>query len=151
MLRLNLPDYTFKIGRTGENLTIFDQIRKKFLVLTPEEWVRQNFVRFLIEEKGYTSSFIANEVTIKLHNTVKRCDTVVYDHYLNPLMIIEYKAPEIAITQAVFDQISRYNIRFKVPFLLVSNGLNHYCCQVNYETQTIQFLTEIPLYTELSV
>jgi len=149
MLRLNLPNYSFKIIRSGDNLKIFDQIRKKYLVLTPEEWVRQNFVRYLIEEKGYNTSLMANEVTIKLHNTTKRCDTVVYDRYLNPLMIIEYKSPDTIITQAVFDQISRYNIRFRVPYLVVSNGLNHYCCQVDYETQTISFQNDIPIYGDL--
>lgn len=128
---------------------IFDQVRKRYVALTPEEWVRQHFVAYLLSEKGYPQELIANEITIKLNGTSKRCDTVVYDTYLSPLVIVEYKAPSVPITQTVFDQIVRYNMVLKVPYLIVSNGLSHYCCRINYETQTWSFLREIPTYHQV--
>ena len=149
MLRLNLPSKEFKIKESDGKLAIFDDIRKKYVALTPEEWVRQNFIHYLISDKNYPKSLIANEISIKLNNTVKRCDSVIYDRLLNPLVIVEYKAPEVEITQAVFDQISRYNIVFKVPFLIVSNGLSHYCCHIDYNLNKSTFLTEIPLYESI--
>ncbi|MEI7677330.1 MAG: type I restriction enzyme HsdR N-terminal domain-containing protein [Bacteroidales bacterium] len=149
MLRLNLPSHSFKIKDVDGKLVIFDDIRKKFIALTPEEWVRQHFVHFLISDKKFTKSLIANEITIKLNGTTKRCDSVVYDKNLLPLIIIEYKAPEIEINQKVFDQISRYNLVFRVPYLIVSNGLSHYCCFVDYVNQSITFLSEIPDYESI--
>ena len=149
MLRLNLPPFPFKIVRNESNVTIFDPLRKKYVALTPEEWVRQHFVQYLIKERGFPGALIANEVSIKLHRTSKRCDTVVYDNQLTPLALVEYKAPEVEITQKVFEQISRYNIVFKVPYLIISNGLSHYCCQIDYENQRISFLKEIPTYQEI--
>lgn len=149
MLRLNLPSKVFKIKETDGKLVIFDEIRKRYVALTPEEWVRQHFISFLIDEKKYPKSLIANEISIKLNSTDKRCDSVVYDRFLNPLIIVEYKAPEVEITQAVFDQISRYNIVFKVPYLIVSNGLSHYCCHIDYNLNKSIFLTEIPMYEDI--
>ncbi|MFZ4456818.1 MAG: type I restriction enzyme HsdR N-terminal domain-containing protein [Bacteroidales bacterium] len=146
MLRLNLPSKEFKIKESDGKLAIFDDIRKKYVALTPEEWVRQNFIHYLISDKNYPKSLIANEISIKLNNTIKRCDSVIYDRLLNPLVIVEFKAPEVEITQAVFDQISRYNIVFKVPYLIVSNGLSHYCCQIDYNLNKSIFLSEIPDY-----
>lgn len=149
MLRLNLPPFPFKIARNESYTTIFDPLRKKYVALTPEEWVRQHFVQFLINEKGFPAALIANEIGIKLNRTSKRCDTVVYNKELTPVVLIEYKAPEIEITQKVFEQISRYNIVFKVPYLIISNGLNHYCCRIDYETQQVSFLKEIPDYQDI--
>ncbi|MDD2798673.1 MAG: type I restriction enzyme HsdR N-terminal domain-containing protein [Bacteroidales bacterium] len=149
MLRLNLPSKEFKIRESDGKLAIFDEIRKKYVALTPEEWVRQHFIYFLISDKNYPKSLIANEISIKLNNTSKRCDSVIYDRNFNPLVIVEYKAPEIEITQAVFDQISRYNIVFKVPYLIVSNGLVHYCCHIDYTLNKTTFLSEIPLYESI--
>ncbi|MDR2915672.1 MAG: type I restriction enzyme HsdR N-terminal domain-containing protein, partial [Tannerella sp.] len=114
-----------------------------------EEWVRQHFVHFLITVRSYPPERIANEVCIHVNTTSKRCDTVVYDNYLNPLVIIEYKAPGVNITGEVFDQISRYNSALKVPYLIVSNGLLHYCCNLDYRTMQYRFVPEIPEYSSL--
>ena len=149
MLSLNLPPYATKIAvRDGKN-TIWDIIRRKYVALTPEEWVRQHFVHFLVEHKGYPVSLLANEVALVLNGTSRRCDTVLYDRTLSPRMIMEYKAPHIPITQKVFDQISRYNPVFRVDYLIVSNGLSHYCCRMDYENHSYQFLSDIPEYGEL--
>lgn len=149
MLKLNLPTFDHKINRTRDGLQIYDRLRRKFVALTPEEWVRQHFVEFIITHKGFPQSLIANEIGITLNNTRRRCDTVVYDNTASPLVIIEYKAPSVEITQATFDQIVRYNMVLQAKYLIVSNGLNHYCCSIDYTNQTYQFLKEIPSYSEL--
>ncbi len=149
MLALNLPEYPIKVKEEAGKKVVFDEIRRQYVALTPEEWVRQHFVHFLIEHKGYSKSLMGNEVLVKLHNQKKRCDTVVYNNRLEPLMIIEYKAPEVKITQAVFNQICRYNIVLRVKYLIVSNGLQHYCCELNYDTLNYQFINEIPFFSEL--
>ena len=149
MLSLNLPPYATKITvRDGKN-AIWDVIRRKYVALTPEEWVRQHFVHFLIDHKGYPAFLLANEVALTLNGTSRRCDTVLYDRNLAPRMIVEYKAPHIPITQKVFDQISRYNLVFRVDYLIVSNGLSHYCCRMDYANNSYQFLADIPEYGEL--
>jgi hypothetical protein len=149
MFSLNLPPYGTKITlRDGKNM-IWDVIRRKYVALTPEEWVRQHFVHFLIEHKGYPTSLLANEVALTLNGTSRRCDTVLYDRALFPRMIIEYKAPHIPITQKVFDQICRYNLVFHVDYLVVSNGLSHYCCRMDYANNSYQFLSEVPEYSIL--
>jgi hypothetical protein len=119
------------------------------VALTPEEWVRQHFVHFLIAHKGYPLGLMANEVALTLNGVQKRCDTVLYRPNLSARMIIEYKAPQIEITQAVFDQISRYNLKLKVDYLLVSNGMQHYCCRMDYEHQCYAFLEDVPDYRSL--
>lgn len=128
---------------------VFDVLRKKMVTLTPEEWVRQHFVHFLINQKGYNASCIANEVSLSLNNTQKRCDTVVYDAQASPVMIVEYKAPHIHVSQTVFNQICRYNMKMRVRWLVVSNGMQHYCCRINYEEETYEFLPDIPSWEEL--
>lgn len=149
MLSLNLPVFDAKIvNRNGKDV-IFDGIRKRYVALTPEEWVRQHFVNFLIIYKGYPQTLMANEVNVNLNGTKKRCDTVLYSRDLSARMIIEYKAPHIVITQNVFDQITRYNMVLKVEYLIVSNGLQHYCCRMNYATQSYTFLEDIPDYLNL--
>lgn len=125
---------------------IFDILRKRYVKLTPEEWVRQHFIHFLVDHKHYPQVLLANEVGLDLNNTKKRCDTILYRRNLTPLMIIEYKAPQINIAQKVFDQIARYNIVLRVDYLIVSNGLQHYCCKMDYEHQTYSFLADIPDY-----
>ena len=149
MLALNLPSFDVKIQqRDGKNL-IFDSLRKKFVALTPEEWVRQHFVHYLTEAKGYPKGLLANEIQLELNGTRKRCDTVLYNKELRARMIVEYKAPHVPITQAVFDQITRYNMVLKVEYLIVSNGIGHYCCRIDYTTMKYSFLQEIPAYSEL--
>lgn len=149
MLALNLPGFTPKIVTKEGKQMIFDPIRKKYVSLTPEEWVRQHFVHFLITLKRYPKELLANEVQIKLNGTSKRCDTVAYNRFLEPLMIVEYKTPTVTITSAVFDQIARYNMVLHVDYLIVSNGLNHYCCKIDYDNQSYTFLEEIPTYENL--
>lgn len=149
MLSLNLPIYDTKIAARNGKKVIFDIIRRRYVALTPEEWVRQHFVHFLISHKNYPSALMANEVLLNLNGMNKRCDTVLYNKDLSPKMIIEYKAPHIEITQKVFTQISNYNLVLKVDYLIVSNGIDHYCCQMNYENQSYTFLKDIPDYTFL--
>lgn len=149
MLKLNLPSFAINVKKIEGKPSVFDSLRRKYVALTPEEWVRQHFVNFLISEKGYPEMLIANEMQIVLNNKKKRCDSVIYDRQLSPLVIVEYKAPEVNITQAVFDQIARYNIVLRVKYLIVSNGLSHYCCKVDYNSQCIEYLADIPCYAEL--
>lgn len=149
MLELNLPVFDINIKKNGNKLTVFDRLRRRFVALTPEEWVRQHFINYLITEKKYPTSLIANEIQINLNNQKKRCDTVVYNKEMHPLVIVEYKAPDVKITQEVFDQIANYNIVLKVEYLIVSNGINHYCCRIDYEQQKYQYLSDIPSYNEL--
>lgn len=151
MLKLNLPPFDINVKKVNGRASVFDPIRRKFVTLTPEEWVRQHFVNFLLTEKGYPKTLIANEIQINLNGQKKRCDTVVYNREVDPVMIIEYKAPDVNITQTVFDQIARYNIVLRVKYLIVSNGINHYCCRMDYQKQTYEYLPEIPSYTSLQV
>lgn len=148
-MTLNLPAFETKITRKNGKSTIFDIIRRRYVTLTPEEWVRQHFVHYLIEHKGYPRTLMANEVQLNLNGTKKRCDTVLYKRDLTAQMILEYKAPDIEITQKVFDQIGRYNLVLHVDYLVVSNGLRHYCCRMDYEQNTYRFLPCIPSYKEL--
>lgn len=146
MLPLNLPKYDVKIKVEDGRMKILDILRRTYVALTPEEWVRQHFVHYLITEKGYPASLMANEVTLNLNGMKLRCDTVVYDNKPAPRIIIEYKASDIEITQNVFSQISRYNIVLKVDYLIVSNGIKHYCCKIDYKTKNFCFMQEIPQY-----
>lgn len=150
LTKLNLPDYQFNIKRNEKGtLVIFDVLRRRFVALTPEEWVRQNFVRFLMEQKHFPASLMGNELSLTQNGIRRRCDTLVGDHLGNPLVIVEYKAPTIKITQAVFDQIVRYNLVMKAKYLIVSNGIQHYCCQIHYHNNSYSFLTDIPDYSQL--
>ena len=146
MFRLNLPPYPIKIQEKGEKRQIFDFLRRKWVALTPEEWVRQHFTHFLVEHKNYPQALLANEVELRIGEKRLRCDTLLYNKELRPRMIIEYKAPTIQIQQKTFDQISVYNLLLKVDYLVVSNGLRHYCCKIDYERQSYQFLEDIPNY-----
>ncbi len=151
MSTLNLPSFDVKMRKNENVLEIFDPLRRKYLVLTPEEWVRQHFINYLITEKGYPATLMANEKLIKLNSLSRRCDTVVYNRQIEPVAICEYKNPDIEITQEVFDQIIRYNIVLRVNYLIVSNGINHYCCKVNNEDLSYVFLEEIPHYKDLTL
>jgi predicted type IV restriction endonuclease len=141
---LNLPPFNANIRREGKNVRIFDTLRQRFVALTPEEWVRQHFVNMLLTNYGFSSSLTANEVSLSLNGMSRRCDTVVYDKQLRPRMILEYKRPSVEITQRVFDQICRYNMVMHVDYLVVSNGMHHFACRMDYERQTYEFLKEIP-------
>ena len=146
---LNLPQAALKIISKDGKQQVFDILRRKYVALTPEEWVRQHFVHYLISARGFPAECIGNEVSITLNGTRKRCDTVVYGRNAEPIMVVEYKSPQVEITQQVFDQISRYNIRLKVKWLIVSNGLQHYCCRIDYESGTSRFLEDIPSYSDI--
>lgn len=149
MLELNLPPFDKKITKKDDKAFILDVIRRQYVALTPEEWVRQHFVHFLIEHKGYPQSLMGNEVQLKLNGMSRRCDTVVYDRALRPRVIIEYKAPSVSITQKVFEQICRYNMVLQVDYLIVSNGMAHYCCKVDYATRSYTFVEDIPEYSNI--
>ena len=146
---LNLPKTNLKITHRGGKAMVFDVLRRKFVALSPEEWVRQHFIHFLIHFKGYPAARMNNEILVLLNGTRKRCDSVLYNEFAEPILMIEYKRPEVKITQEVFDQISRYNIEMKVRWLIVSNGLQHFCCYVNYEEGTYHFLPDIPDFKDL--
>ena len=150
MLALNLPKTELKVISKDGKQQVFDVLRRRFVVLTPEEWVRQQFVHFLIRHKGYPAECIGNEVSITLGATKKRCDTVIYGSHAEPLMVIEYKSPSVEITQKVFEQICRYNIKMRVEWLVVSNGLQHYCTRIDYENGTYQFVEDIPAFTSIA-
>lgn len=150
MLSLNLPSYEIKIAERSGKKVIFDMLRRRYVALTPEEWVRQHFVHYLTDHKGYPKGLLANEVQLDLNGTKKRCDTVLYRRDLTAQLIVEYKAPHIEITQAVFDQITRYNVVLRVDYLIVSNGLTHYCCHIDYTSGQYTFLPNIPPYSELN-
>lgn len=147
MQKLNLPIYSIKLKKDWNKTLVFDPIRKKYIVLTPEEWVRQNFIQFLIEEKNYPASLMAIEMGIDLLNTKKRCDIVLYNTEGLPHMIVECKAPSIKISQDTFDQIARYNMTLKTNLLVVTNGLRHFVCMMDYQNQRYHFLKEIPNYS----
>lgn len=147
--KLNLPPFNLRTRMEGEILKVYDSLRDKYVALTPEEYVRQHFINFMTSLLHYPPSIIANEIGIDLNGTRKRCDSVVFGSDANPLMIIEYKAPGVEITQNVFDQIVRYNMELKAKYLIVSNGMRHFCCKMDYEKNTYHFLPKIPDYLDL--
>ncbi|PIF00628.1 MAG: hypothetical protein CR965_01740 [Paludibacter sp.] len=144
MQQLQLPNYSFRIKKINRGFQIFDDFRQKYVKLTPEEWVRQNFLRFLVEEKGFPKELIAIETELKVNEMKKRCDAIVYNKQGQPFIIIELKAPNIPITQEVFDQTAVYNTQLNVNFLIISNGLQHFFCQINKDTSSYNFFEEIP-------
>lgn len=149
MYPLNLPHYAIKLGGTKDKLTIFDILRRRYVALTPEEWVRQHFIHYLIEHKHYPATLLANEIRLNMAGKTLRADSVLYDSRLRPRMIIEYKAPSIPITQKVFDQIATYNLLLHVDYLIVSNGIDSYCCKMDYESKKCLYLDHIPEYENI--
>lgn len=149
-MKLNLPDFDIKITRDDDGgVKVYDRLRGKAVALTPEEYVRQHFVNYLINAKGYRQSLMANEVSLRLNGTARRCDTLVYTRELRPLVVVEYKAPDVVISQKTFDQIARYNSVIRAPWLIVSNGISHYCCRYMTETSEYRFMRDIPTWEEL--
>lgn len=149
MIELNLPNYSPRLAKTPAGVTIYDDLRRKAVRLTPEEWVRQHFVHYLLDHLGYPAALMQNEVALRLGQTTKRCDTILYDRQLRPQMILEYKAPHIPLTDKVLQQILRYNLVLRVPYLVLSNGLVHYAYRIDYEAMSYETLAEIPPYTSL--
>ncbi|MBF4472093.1 type I restriction enzyme HsdR N-terminal domain-containing protein [Flavobacterium sp. HJJ] len=151
MQKLNFPSYVFRFKNSENKVSIFDEIRKKFIILTPEEWVRQHVVRFLLEQKKYPKSLINVEKVLMVNGLRKRYDVVVFNPNGTIFILIECKAPEVKISQAVFDQIARYNMTMEAQFLMVTNGLNHYFCLMDFENEKYEFLKELPNYKDLEV
>ena len=149
MIQLTLPPYQIRVKETHGRKQIFDILRRKYVALTPEEWVRQHFIHYLVEHKNYPSSLLANEVPLQIGEKRMRADSVLYDNQLHPRIIIEYKAPNITLTQKVFDQITVYNLLLHVDYLIVSNGMTTYICKMDYEKQTYKFLETIPNYENI--
>ena len=149
-MQLNLPECALNVKKSSQgHLVVWDQLRRRFVALTPEEEVRQCFVAFLISERRFPVARMGNEVSLVQNGIKRRCDTVVADDLGRPLVIVEYKAPSVTITQATFDQIVRYNMVLRAQVLIVSNGLRHYCCRIDYERNTYHFLPHIPSYPDI--
>lgn len=146
MQKLNLPEYKFKIVRRENKMLIFDELRKKFLVLSPEEWVRQNFVRYLMDMLKYPRALIKSEGGLNYHSLKKRTDIVIFDRLGHPFMVIECKAPGVNISQKTFDQVAQYNSVLRARYVALTNGLNHYCCGINHETRKVEFMTDFPSF-----
>lgn len=149
MHQLNLPEFEIRYGGTPEHPTLFDELRRKYVALTPEEWVRQHFVHYLINQKGYSPTLMANEVQLQIGNKTLRADSIVYRRDLTPRVVIEYKAPTVPITREVFNQIYIYNLQLHADYLIVSNGMKHFCCKIDYENKKCLFLEDIPTYENL--
>jgi len=150
MERLNLPEYSFKIrNREGRNF-IFDPFRKKEYLLTPEEWVRQNFLQYMVVEKGFPASLISVEMGFRLNKLIKRGDIVAFGKDGKPLLLVECNASTVNISQGTFDQIARYNMSLKLDYLIVTNGLKHYCCKMDFQNKTYSFLENIPSFNQIA-
>ena len=146
MQQLNFPSYSFRLKASKNKTLIFDIVRKKYVVLTPEEWVRQHVMHYLIKHKKYPVSLLAVEKQLEINSLVKRTDIVVFNPQGNPKIIIECKAPKITISQDTFDQIARYNLQLKANYLMVTNGLDHFYCLMDFENERYVFLKDIPPY-----
>lgn len=144
MQQLNFPTYSFRFKNSENKPYIFDEIRKKFIVLTPEEWVRQHVVQFLLLDKKYPKSLINVEKLVKVNDINKRYDGIVFNSDGSIFLLIECKAPEVTISQQTFDQIAQYNLVLKAEYLMVTNGINHYFCKMDFEKETYVFLKELP-------
>ena len=149
MQKLNLPEYQFNIVRRENKSLIFDELRKKFLILSPEEWVRQNFVRYLIHMLKYPRALIKSEGGLIYNNLKKRSDIVIFDRQGLPFMVIECKAPGVNISQKTFDQVAQYNSVLRARYVALTNGLNHYCCGINHDTKKFEFMAEFPNFSEV--
>lgn len=147
MLELNLPHTDIRLERRADRLYIWDHVRLRWVVLTPEEWVRQHFSHWMTEGLGYPISCLGHEISLEQNGMQRRADAVFFDSDGKPLIIMEFKAPHIPLSQKTFDQISRYNLVLQVPYLIISNGMQHFCCHVHEDR--IEFLREIPSYNNL--
>jgi Type I restriction enzyme R protein N terminus (HSDR_N) len=147
--QLNLPQYSFKINGKEDNEMILDPLRRKFVKLTPEEWVRQNFVQYLINEGKYPPGLLGIEVLFRLNKLKRRVDILVHNRLGEAIMIVECKSADVKIDEKVFEQIATYNMKFKVPYLVVTNGLHHYACKIDHQEMKFEYLLVIPLYEDL--
>lgn len=149
MQELNFPKYEFKLREHDGKTEIFDPVRRRWVVLTPEEWVRQHMIRYLIDEKQVPQNLIGIEKKLKVYGLVKRSDMLVHDRTGSPVLLVECKSPEVKLTETAFNQILRYNLTLSVEYLLVTNGITHYCCRIDPKTKNVSFLKDIPEYSEL--
>jgi len=150
MQELNLPSYEFRLKKDDGQVRIFDEVRKKYVALTPEEWVRQHFIMYLINQKQVPAGLIILEKQLIMNKMSRRPDILIHDKQGKPVMIVECKAPEVNITQDTFDQVARYNSVLSVKYLVVTNGLQHFCCLMDYQRNTYRFLEDIPEYDEMT-
>ena len=150
MQELNLPSYEFRLKKVGGQLRIFDEVRKKYVALTPEEWVRQHFIMYLIRQKQVPAGLIILEKQLIMNKMSRRPDILIHNRQGEAVMIVECKAPEVNITQDTFDQVARYNSVLSVKYLVVTNGLQHFCCLMDYQGNTYRFLEDIPEYDEMT-
>jgi len=149
LIQLNLPSYSFRIKQHENAELIFDPIRKKYVKLTPEEWVRQNFIQYLVQEGSYPAGLIAVEHRFLQNKLSRRIDILIHNRKGEPVMMVECKSPETAINEGVFDQIVRYNMELKLPYIVVTNGMVNYACKVDHIGNTFEYLMVIPLYEEI--
>lgn len=149
MIQLNLPGIEFKARTVANQQQIFDPVRRKYVALTPEEWVRQHFVHYLVEQLKVPMSHIAVEKSLRVNNLVKRADIVIFKGGLKPILAVECKAPSVEINEEVFYQVLRYNMALRVDYLVLTNGLRHIYCKVNYEDQKAIFIEDLPFYDQL--
>jgi predicted type IV restriction endonuclease len=147
MQKLNFPSYSFRFKNSENKVSIFDDIRKKFIILTPEEWVRQHTVQYLLQDKNYPKSYLNVEKLIRINDIQKRYDIVVFKPNGELFLLIECKAPEVKISQDTFDQIARYNLKLNAQYLMVTNGVNHYFCQMDFEKEQYVFLEKLPNFS----
>ena len=146
MQDLNFPKFEYRFKNTENKVSIFDVIRKKFVILQPEEWVRQHCIHYLIVHKKYPKSLINIEKELTINGLKKRYDIVIFNPDGSIFLIVECKAPKITINQTTFDQIARYNLALNAEYLMVTNGINHYYCQMDIKAEKYQFLKDIPNY-----
>ncbi len=151
MRKLNLPAYEFKIREENGKHFILDEFRKKYVMLSPEEEVRQRFARYLVEEKQFPAALMMTEVSLTLNEMARRCDILVHKPAGHPVVLVECKAPGVKVTRETFDQAARYNMVFRVKYLMVTNGVKHYCCYIDVDNRKVHFLDQVPSYEELEV
>lgn len=147
---LNLPTYSFRIKEDKDKKYIFDEIRRRYVKLSPEEWVRQHIIKYLAEEKHYPKQLMSIEKGFHRNTFTERYDLLIYKRSGDPLMIVECKAPVVEISQKVFNQVTRYNDQYHAPFLLITNGRKHYCCHIDIKKRSYKFLKDIPEYEKLT-
>lgn len=148
-MQLNFPAYPLKLRSAQDKQEVWDVVRKLWVVLTPEEWVRQHTIHYLHIECGCPLGLVSVEKGLRVNGMFRRSDVVVYNRLGNAILLVECKAPEVKIEPSVFDQAARYNLQLLVPYLLITNGVNHYCCKIDHSSGTIAYLKNLPMFEEM--
>jgi type I site-specific restriction endonuclease len=146
--QLNFPTYQFRLRENNSRMEIFDEVRKKWVAVTPEEWVRQHAMKWLVEEKKYPASLLAVEKSISVNGLTKRCDIVAFDRNAKPILIVECKSADVEISQAIFDQAARYNMTLNADLFLLTNGLRHFCCTIDHDQKIYNFIKDLPEFSK---